>query len=227
MFKSFHRLQKNSLAEVIKIYGNKHSLLQVTTFSRLLTVDARNNIREELNKDYDDIVILPLQQINTEEQFSKRINAFLEHCQDSRQILIVQSHINKDTPNSLVECARYSIMNQVLQYQGARSFCIVLVLQVPRVHGGFFSGFPGTPWKALHIDELCGNPSNINMADWNNKSLHEVLEGDEKEVLKKIIADCIPRSASLAYKNGDALTSSRIVHCIEVLKNCLDSDQVK
>ena len=227
----FYNLRKDSLAEVIESHSAKNRLMQVTTFSRLLTDGAKNDICRKLGKDVNDIQIVTLQQINTEEQFSKRIRIFLEMCQDSddfHKILIVQGQVNPETPHSLVECTRYAILNQVQQHKEMSSpYSIILVLQVPRIYGGFFSGFPGAQWKALHIDELSGNPNGINVAGWNNKTLMEVLQSDEKINIRHLIADCIPKAASIAYQSEE-LSSARVVDCVEILTKCFSgSDQVE
>ena len=218
----FYSLQKDSLADAIGSYSGQSSLIQVTTFSRLLTDGTRKEICRRLDRAPSDIEIITLQQINTEEQFTERIRIFLEmsHHSSSHKVLIVQGQVNPETSHSLVECTRYSILNQVQQHKGAKRFCIMLVLQVPRVCGGFFSGFPGMQWKALHIDELCGDPNNMTVAKWNNRTLYQVLESDKRINLKQLISECIPKAASLAYKS-DELSSGRIVDCIEIMKDGL------
>jgi hypothetical protein len=224
----FYDLRKNSLFEAIQNYSAKYSLIQVTTFSRLLTEGGKKNICQNLNRNPDDIQMLTLQQINTEEQFSKRINRFLEMCEKSKRqkILVIQAQVNPDTLHNLVECTRYSILNQIQQHDNIfNRFCIILVLQVPRVGGGFFAGFPGTQWKALHIDELCGDHNTAVMADWNDMTLNEVLESEEKRIMKQLLPECVAKSASKAYQSDD-LTSSRIVRCVEIIKNCINDDEV-
>ena len=229
VYKIFYNLPKNSLAEALENYSDA-SLMQVTTFSRLIADDGKIDICKNLNLNKNDVQILPLQQINTEEQFSKSVRKFLHFTNEghTKKILIVQAQVNPETPNSLVECTRYSILNQVQQHRETMSspFCIILLLQVPRVLGGFFSGFPGNQWKALHIDELCGDPNKMTVAEWNNKTLHTVLESGDHLLLKQLISECIPKAASMAYKS-DELSSSRILQCIEVLKNCISHDQVR
>ena len=228
----FYNLRKESLADAIDCYSTENRLMQVTTFSRLLTDGAKQMICRKLDLYNDDIQIVTLQQINTEEQFSKRIRIFLEMCRDSdddtRKILIVQGQVNPETPHSLVECARYAILNQVQQHQEmTRPSSIILVLQVPRIYGGFFSGFPGAQWKALHIDELCGDPNGFNVADWSNNTLYQVLESDKNINIRHLIADCIPKAASIAYQSDD-LSSARVVDCVEIMTRCFaENDQVK
>jgi hypothetical protein len=225
----FYSLQKDSLAEAIHANSGQQNLMQVTTFSRLLTNGGRKEICSRLGRNFEDIQMITLQQINTEEQFTERIHTFLDICKISStpKVLIVQGQINPDTPHSLVECTRYSILNQVLQHKDiSNQFCIILVLQVPRVYGGFFTGFPGMQWKALHIDELCGDPNNMRVDKWSNKTLNQVLESEEKSNLRQLIAECVPKAASLAYKSDD-LSSGRITNCIDIIRKYLsENDQV-
>ena len=226
----FYGLRKNSLFEAIQNYSIKYPFIQVTTFSRLLTEGGKKNICQNLNRNPDDIQMLDLQQINTQDQFSKRINRFLEMCEKSKRqkILIIQAQVKPGTLHNLVECTRYSILNQFQQHGNiSHRFCIILVLQVPRVRGGFFlfTGFPGTQWKALHIDELCGDHNTAVMADWNDMTLNEVLESEEKRILKQLLPECVEKSASAAYQSDD-LTASRIVKCVEIIKHCINDDEV-
>jgi hypothetical protein len=224
----FYSLQKNSLSDAIQFYSADNCLMQVTTFSRLLTDGGKKSIVKKLSLKSQDIQMITLQQINTEEQFTEKIRTFLDSCQfsGSKKVLIVQGQINPETPHSLVECTRYSILNQVQQHKNStENFCIILVLQVPRVCGGFFSGFPGTQWKALHIDELLGDPNSMTISSWNNQTLHQALASDRNINFKQLISECIPKGASLAYKSED-LSSSRIVQTIETIRTCLNDDQV-
>jgi hypothetical protein len=161
--------------------------------------------------------MITLQQINTEEQFAKRVGHFFDKCPEDggRRILIVQGQITPETPASLVECVRYSILNQIQQLQ-ARQFCVALVLQVPRCHGGLFAGFPGTQWTALHIDELCGDQHRLNIEGWTNRSLQQVLDGEDGHFLRKIIAEATPKAVSMAFKDDDQ-AAERIPRAVEIL----------
>ena len=203
----FYGLQKESLADVIRSRGSggTNPLLQITTFSRLLTEGGRQKICRQLGQSPDNVQMITLQQITTEEQFAKRVHHFLtadqgryhhhafaalraSSSEQQPRVLIVQGQITPDTPHSLVESVRYAILNQILQMHqrtqnrdnelapSTSPFCIMLVLQVPRCHGGLFSGFPGGRWQALHVDELCGDPHLLNVAGWSNRTLHHVLE---------------------------------------------------
>jgi hypothetical protein len=224
----FYSLQKNSLSDAIQFYSPDNCLMQVTTFSQLLTNSAKKSIIKKLSLKSQDIQMIRLQQINTEEQFTEKIRTFLDSCSfsGSKKVLIVQGQINPKTPQNLVECVRYSILNQVkLHNNSIENFCIILVLQVPRACGGFFPGFPGLQWKALHIDELLGDPHNMPISSWNNQTLHQALASYKNINFKQLISECIPKAASLAYKSED-LSSSRIVQAIVTIQTCLDNDKV-
>ena len=234
---TFYGLQKESLADVIRSHGSgSNRLLQITTFSRLLTEGGRQKIWQELGQLSEDVQIITLQQITTEEQFAKRVNHFLRgHAADAGslehpRVLIVQGQITPDTPHSLVESVRYAILNQIQQQQltwdnnkhaPLPPFCIALVLQVPRCHGGLFSGFPGVQWRALHVDELCGDPNQLNVAGWSNCTLHHVLETRDGLDIRKVVAEAIPKAASMAFSaNSDERASARIISVMEILSKC-------
>ena len=242
----FYGLQKESLADVIRSHGSANPLLQITTFSRLLTEGGRQKICRQLGQRSDAVQMITLQQITTEEQFAKRVHHFLRMDQgryhvataagtasEKPRVLIVQGQITPDTPHSLVESVRYAILNQIQQMQRKEntdnelvqqppsSFCIALVLQVPRCHGGLFSGFPGAQWRALHVDELCGDPNRLNVAGWSNRTLHHVLETNKENGLdiRRVVAEAIPKAASLAF-SSDERASARIVSVVDILSKC-------
>lgn len=169
-----------------------------------------------LNKGLDDIQLLNLHQINTEEQFSKRISAFLSLCRGNarQKILIIQAQITHDSQNQ-AECARYNIMNQVQLHTDAGPFCITLVLQVQRT--GVFSGFSGK-WKAIHIDELAGDPYNLVAAECNDQTLYSILDAGDRGRLKALLPECVAKAAAFAYSGND-LASERVFRCIDILLN--------
>ncbi len=94
------------------------------------------------------------------------------------------------------------------------------MLQVPRYHGGFFAGFPGTRWTAFHIDELCGDQHGLNIEGWAERSLHEVLEGEEEAFLRKLVAEATPKAVSVAFKDDDQ-APGRIPSVMEILTTIL------
>ena len=231
----FFDVRRESLAEAIRQDSPDHPLIQVTTFSRLLTEGGKSDLCRKLDKGVDGVHVLNLHQVNSEEQFSRRISAFLSLCQNSpmqKKVLVIQAQITSDpSSRSKVDCAKFSILNQIQQQLQANdepaTFCIALVLQVPRVRGGIFSGFPGKQWLALHIDELAGDPHSLVSPDWIGRSLHEILDQPDRTLMKALFPECVVKAASKAYQSNE-LTSSRIIRCIEILKNCSDTnDEVR
>ena len=230
----YYSLHKESLASVIRNYAVEKNLLQITTFSLLLTEGARQRLCRDLGRASDAVQVITLQQINTEEQFAKRVGLFFarrpaEDAAGGQRILIVQGQITPETPASLVECVRYSILNQLQQQQeAAPQFCVALVLKVPRCHGGLFAGFPGTQWAAFHIDELGGDQHGLNIEGWTNRSLHQVLEGEAGPFLRKIVAEATPKAVSMAFKEDDQ-AAARIPGAIKILTDGLagHEDQVR
>lgn len=231
-FKQFYDIRRECLADAILKDSTDHPLIQVTTFSRLITEGGKRELCRKLEKSVDDVHVLNLHQVNSEEQFSRRISAFLSLCQaDHRQkVLIIQAQISSDpTSRNKVECVKFSILNHIQQLEANEDsvFCIALVLQVPRVRGGIFSGFPGKQWLAVHVDELGGDPLNLVSADWIGRTLDDILDQPDRKLLNALFPECVVKAASKAYQ-GNELTSSRIIRCIEILKNCSDTeDEVK
>ncbi len=208
---------------MIRNYALEHNLLQITTFSRLLTEGGRQRLYQDLGLAPNAVQMITLQQINTEEQLAKRVGHFFDACakekEKSQRVLIVQGQVTPETPASLVECVRYSILNQMqqqLQHMTSQLCVVALVLQVPRYHGGFFAGFPGTRWTAFHIDELCGDQHGLNIQGWAERSLHQVLEGEEGAFLQKLVAEATPKAVSVAFKDDDQ-AAGRIPSVMEIL----------
>jgi hypothetical protein len=160
-----------------------------------------------------------LQQVSTEEQFSKRIKQFLELCdrQQEHQVLIIQGQVSPQTPDGLIECIHYAILN-ISQCFLEQRFCILLVLQVRQINGGFFSGFPNSKWRALHIDELAGGQVGLTMSDWKNKSVCEVLRRDEHLRVDQIIEEALPKAMSITFADDDDESYSTLIRCTEILK---------
>ena len=106
---------------------SEEPLLFITTQSRLLTKEGQDALNRYLGTP---VMILPLQQINTERQFRERLKNFLKPQKD--KVLIVQAQlVHQKQANSLVECARYIIQDELKQRgDGQFKCCIAIVLQV-------------------------------------------------------------------------------------------------
>lgn len=101
-------------------------LLFVTTQSRLLTKDGQDSLQKSLRIP---VMILPLQQINTERQFREKVATFLDT--EGPKILLVQAQLLNQNEGALIDCARYLIRNEINQRNvDKHNCCIAIVLQV-------------------------------------------------------------------------------------------------
>ena len=133
-------------------------LVKVTTHSRLLTTSSLSDLGRRIGASPDSITLLTLQQFKTEEEFRKKAGAFFEGVKSpnqlSRKILIAQIEAGTSTAGNLVECAKYYLQEMVNTTDRNSQFDVFLVVQVPRIAGGCYAGYPGEPWTSVHIDEL-------------------------------------------------------------------------
>ena len=168
-------------------------LLLVTTQSRLLTKDGQDNVQKSLGRP---VKILPLQQMNTESQFTEKVEEFLQIR--GPKVLLIQAQIRHCDGGSLVDCARYVVQNKIseLDYPNANETCIAFVLQVPRIRGGgSFIGIPGFPWQSLHVDELKGDPNRLDLDVIRGKDLYTIMN-DNLVNVDRLIEDAIPKAVS-------------------------------
>ena len=75
------------------------SLIFITTHSRLLTKVGRDDLERYLDTH---VMILPLQQINTELQFAEKISTFLKI--KGPKVLLVQIQVHQIDQGHLIEC---------------------------------------------------------------------------------------------------------------------------
>ncbi len=226
-------IKQMNLTDAIQNLSHKNSLLQITTFSNLLTDGAKQEMCKQLQTNIDDISIISIQQIKTEEQLSKRIQLFLEKCKpllSSQKVLILQAQITPDFPLDLIECTRFCILNNFNQFKentnAVQNVCIALIWKISKIRGrGSFTGFPSSQWTAVHIDELKQDPYGINFTEWHSKKMSNAME-DKTLNWKRLIAECLPKAASVAYQNDDRSNDKRSVQSIEIIQSCVDlSDQ--
>jgi hypothetical protein len=210
-------------------------LLQVTTHSRLLTKEGKDSLAMFLAP--CNVTILPLQQMNTEAQFSEQVDKFMRRVNqdDKKEVLLVQAQMLHSDNGALVDCARYVIQNALAKYKLEDSFCIGIVLQVPRVRGGgSFVGLPGHPWRSYHIDELRGDPNQIEMSSIRGKTLADIF-GNELVNVDGLIREAITKAVSKTQSDGEARVTRRLDILLEghmdatlksVLKEYVTRDQV-
>ncbi|XP_061567180.1 E3 ubiquitin-protein ligase rnf213-alpha-like [Cololabis saira] len=134
---------------------------EVTTFSRLLTAFDF----EPLEKMFDRVELLSLQQFDTEHSFLKKIRNFLtavngrSNTGPCNKVLIIQSDFNEGSESAnLIASAKYSSINEInkMSQDGTESKVFVyFITRLPRMEGGTsYIGFHGGPWRSVHIDDL-------------------------------------------------------------------------
>ena len=96
------------------------------------------------------------------------------------------------------------IQGMAQKWSGETNFNLLLVVHLPRVAGGCYYGYPGRPWKSVHIDELRSLQEEIPMRIdlLKDRSIYEILKAeveDEMGVLSldKLVECVIPKAASM------------------------------
>ncbi|XP_057290514.1 E3 ubiquitin-protein ligase rnf213-alpha-like isoform X3 [Hydractinia symbiolongicarpus] len=187
---SLHAFLKTLFCSQLK---TECSFIQVTTFSRLLSPDDKNNLR----LDGVDLEMISLMQFQTEQSFREAIRLFFRKQRNQRPLLILQCS-NSAESNNLVACAQH-ICKEEKANSGAENdnACILFLLQLNHTHGGFKakSGSQAL-WNCFHIDELReankGLPSLIQYAGKSMRSLFDFKTKDfhNSEVIH-IVKGCI------------------------------------
>ena len=102
--------------------------------------------------------------------------------------------VNDPSSLNLVECARY-IIQDVVGKSRTSGFQIVLVLHIPRVAGGFFTGLSNSQWVCGFVDELRSSPyTYIHVAKIKGKTVGEILSDKDLVDLGAMIVDCLPHA---------------------------------
>ncbi len=215
LFETYYMEQKHDcLSSFLSSVPPECQLIQVTTRSSLLTMSGKDLLAEEIGVAPKQIDIMSLVQFNTENQFSKGVEDFLDGGAD---MLLIQSEIFLDDRQNLVECARYNVSELIKKHKTRKT--IVFVLHVPRVAGGCFNGLCVHPWISVHIDELRRSEDhNIDVFRLKDQSVPEVLEQNLVN-FEKLLIECLPKAAS-SVKQGD----NRMQERIEILVGMVDSE---
>ena len=145
-------------------------LTLATTHSRLLTDRDVDQLRQRLSIDADtdriEIIILSLQQFQTELQYTREIQRFLRgesgiegrEC-SHKKILLVQCERGADNAK-LIACARHKTVDELKDWREEKKefnfeVCLVFLIQLSReVHGSKFVSFCGGEWSTVHIDDI-------------------------------------------------------------------------
>ncbi|XP_076009047.1 E3 ubiquitin-protein ligase rnf213-alpha-like isoform X2 [Genypterus blacodes] len=128
---------------------------EVTTFSRLLTAADTQELQDVIK--LDDIKILSLHQFDTEYSFLKKIRECLGSTHADK-ILFFQMDYDEDSHSgNILSSAKYSCINEIRKWTTTDStkIFVYFVTKLPRIVGGTsYVGFPGGPWRSVHIDDL-------------------------------------------------------------------------
>ncbi|KAL1277475.1 hypothetical protein QQF64_024148 [Cirrhinus molitorella] len=154
----FEDQKHSSLADFIFSHtqqtGSNHAFFtEVTTFSRLLTAAET----EQLQNVVQNIVLLSLQQFDTEHSFLKKIKNYLENTTGNK-ILIIQTDFDEGSQKlNVIASAKYSSINEINKFrkEDNQKVFVYFITKLPRMDGGTsYIGFNGGPWKSVHIDDL-------------------------------------------------------------------------
>ncbi|XP_073689267.1 E3 ubiquitin-protein ligase rnf213-alpha [Garra rufa] len=154
----FEDQKHSSLADFILSHtqqaGSSHAFFtEVTTFSRLLTAAET----EQLQNVVQNIVLLSLQQFDTEHSFLKKIKNYLENTTGDK-ILLIQTDFDEGSQRlNVIASAKYSSINEINKFrkEDNQKVFVYFITKLPRMDGGTsYIGFNGGPWKSVHIDDL-------------------------------------------------------------------------
>lgn len=156
-------------------YSSAHKYIQVTTHSKLLSkLDLRAITDSEFR-------IESLLSFDTQQQFVQVLREFYERSVNPRSlkksVLVVQvdsGHYYQE----LINCARFTIIDELDKYKGAEeknNFCVLFIIQIPKIAGGCISSFQSSKWLCYHIDDLQSNIFIDNILSFRDRSLSEIF----------------------------------------------------
>ncbi|XP_067673877.1 E3 ubiquitin-protein ligase rnf213-alpha-like [Haliotis asinina] len=147
---------------------------QVTTHSKLLTDQEKEDLGRHLTLTPNNIILLTLQSFDTEQQFAQQIKNFVQRSEEGQKLLLVQCG-SGDRNQSLIRSAQYCVLDEL---HDARQFAVVFIIQLPNIAGGCFSGFQAGKWHSLHLDELRQSTQDMpSMNELHKYSPASIFEG--------------------------------------------------
>ena len=177
-----------------KLQQEKVSINEIVSFSQVLNERDKQILQNRLQLMHRHFMVLMLQQFQTEQQFSERVDEFLEYVSneenglsdnDQRYLLLIQcSQAHKNA--SLTACAKYSTMNKMQKFkadnsdfQGSFTVCFLYTLErsASTTNASWrYINFYCKDCSTAYIDELKPNLKPIGPVSklWSH-SLHEVL----------------------------------------------------
>ena len=208
----------------------KISVNEIVSFSQVLNEKDRQELQRILNLPSKNLLLLTLQQFQTEQQFSDRIDEFLEcvYTHGRSFVLLIQcSQIHKN--ESLIACAKYAISNKIEKYKqerglfdGSLSICFLLTLE-RRVatsykslsYVNFYSGNCST----IYVDQLKPNVKAIaSVSKLWDLTVREIFLNDSDRLneevdlvdVRQLIRQCIPIAMAKLQNRFENLRSTRI-----------------
>ncbi len=216
-FKTYFNEQKHDcLASLLTDLPQGVNLVQVTTGSRLLTKSYKKVLATDIRMQPERITMISLKQVSTEDQFVKKIKTFLSS--DRHTMLLIQTEASIQGSQNLIDCVRYNIQEQVSKMESAK--VVVLILYVPKVAGGCFTGFCVHPWFSCHVDELQRNSKIGDIYQMKNKPVHDVLREQNLVDFDELLTECLPLAACNIEEHPE-----RLERRLEILSKATDDPE--
>ncbi|XP_053396017.1 E3 ubiquitin-protein ligase rnf213-alpha-like [Mercenaria mercenaria] len=179
----FNEQAHSSIVEYISYMllhpNTKQFYSQVTTHSKLLTSVHIDAIGLASGIDADKILLLEtLSSFDTEQQFTTKIRQHMKITGDSAKLIVIQCD-SGDVNANLIACARYCVMDEFekLRDEMTEPVHVVLIVQLPKVSGGCFTGFQCGKWHSAHIDDLQPEDMHIpSLEEMHGKSVGMLID---------------------------------------------------
>ncbi|XP_069130639.1 E3 ubiquitin-protein ligase rnf213-alpha-like isoform X2 [Argopecten irradians] len=135
------------------------TFIQVTTYSQLLPAATSDDICNRFKLHEFQVEILNAKAFETDQEFCKKIREFIssrEFEPETKQKVLILQCDSGDQNSNLIACARHRIQDVIQDPTIHKEFtiCVLLVIQLPNVKGGCFTGFQSGQWMSVHIDDI-------------------------------------------------------------------------
>ncbi|XP_058848399.1 E3 ubiquitin-protein ligase rnf213-alpha-like isoform X1 [Acipenser ruthenus] len=196
---------------------------EVTTFSRLLTASDIEKLSSEIHG-LPNIVLLSLQQFDTEHSFLKKIRHFLD-ANVGNKILIIQTDFEEGSQSAnLIASAKYSAINEINKTkEGGRVF-VYFITKLPRMEGGTsYVGFHGGPWKSVHIDDLRRSKDIVSdITALRNLTISQLFE-EKAEQPEAMVIGVEASEMTEPPENEENNDSENILDTTSLVRSCVQS----
>ncbi|XP_046861644.1 E3 ubiquitin-protein ligase rnf213-alpha-like [Xenia sp. Carnegie-2017] len=236
-----HGTLKNYLVDCFQTKDNTTAcgyLVQVTTYSRLLSEKNALRIADEAGFPGWKSRCIRLQEFQTEQQFVKTLENFFVKLGGEKGLLLVQCD-DRERNFNLIACSRYlldqtrrKILEMFKEY--TNPIHIIFIIQLPKISGGchHFVEFQGGKWQCVHIDELLETNEQLpqleqlvnhsvsdlfNLNESNAQKIEENL-GGKKRRLTLLLKKYLQSAASRVF--DESIEDLRTTKRIEILQKC-------